>query len=59
MGAMSDPIPGNDPNAAYDVVPTQHWPQGWTVTCNGIPVRYFVNKTNAERYARDTSAALA
>ena|ERR1700724_3057828 len=48
---MSDPIPGNDPNAAYDVVPTQGWPHGWTVTCNGIPVRHFVNKTNAERYA--------
>jgi hypothetical protein len=48
---MSDPILGNDPNAAYDVVPTQGWPQGWTVTCNGISVRHFVNKTNAERYA--------
>jgi hypothetical protein len=47
----SDPILGNDPNAAYDVVPTQGWPQGWTVTCNGISVRHFVNKTNAERYA--------
>jgi hypothetical protein len=50
---MSDPIPGNDPNTAYDVVPAQGWPHGWTVTCNGIPVRYFVNKTNAERYATD------
>jgi hypothetical protein len=47
---MSDPIPGYDPNAAYDVVPSQDWLQGWTVTCNGIPVRHFVNKTNAERY---------
>jgi hypothetical protein len=46
---MSDPIPGNDPNAAYDVVPSQDWLQGWTVTCNGIPVRHFVNKTNADR----------
>ena len=45
--------PGNDPNAAYDVVPTQGWPHGWTVTCNGIPVRHFVNKANAERYATD------
>ena len=50
---MSDPIPGNDPNAAYDVVPTQGWSHGWTVTCNGIPVRHFVNKANAERYATD------
>jgi hypothetical protein len=46
---MSDPIPGNDPNAAYDVVPSQDWLHGWTVTCNGIPVRHFVNKANAER----------
>jgi hypothetical protein len=44
---MSDPIPGNDPNAAYDVVPSQDWLHGWTVTC--IPVRHFVNKANAER----------
>jgi hypothetical protein len=51
---MSDPIPGNDPNAAYNVVPKQGWPDGWwTVTCNGIPVRHFANKTNAERYATD------
>jgi hypothetical protein len=46
---MSDPIAGNDPNAAYDVVPSQDWLHGWTVTCNGIPVRHFVNKANAER----------
>jgi hypothetical protein len=39
---MSNPISGNDPNAAYDVVPKQGWPDGWwTVTCNGIPVRHF------------------
>jgi len=50
---MSDLIPGNDPNAAYDVVPTQGWLHGWTVTCTGIPVRHFVSKTNAERYATD------
>jgi hypothetical protein len=43
-GGMSDPIPGNDSSAAYDVIPSQDWPHGWTVTCNGIPVRYFVNK---------------
>jgi hypothetical protein len=23
---MSDPIPGNDPNVAYGVIPTQGWP---------------------------------
>jgi hypothetical protein len=51
MWGMSDLIPGNDPNAAYDVIPTHGWPYGWTVTCNGIPVRLFVNKANAERYA--------
>jgi hypothetical protein len=34
---MSDPIPGNDPSAAYDVVPSERWPKDWwTVTCNGI-----------------------
>jgi hypothetical protein len=53
-GGMSDPIPGNDPSAAYDVVPTQGWLEGWfTVTCNGIPVRHFARKGNAERYATD------
>ena len=51
---MSDPIPGNDPNAAYDVVPSGRWPNDWwTVTRNGIPVRHFANKAVAERYATD------
>jgi hypothetical protein len=51
---MSDPIPGKDSNAAYDVVPSGCWPKDWwTVTCNGIPVRHFVIKANAERYATD------
>jgi hypothetical protein len=50
---MADPIFGNDPNAVYDVIPSRDWPQGWTVTCNGIPVRHFVSKANAERYATD------
>jgi hypothetical protein len=27
---MSDPIPGNDSNAAHEVVPSQDWLQGWT-----------------------------
>ena len=50
---VSDPIPGNDPNAAYEVTPSEGWPHGWTVTCNGTPVRHFVNKTNAEHYPTD------
>jgi hypothetical protein len=51
---MSDPIPGNDSNAAYDVVPSQNWLQNWwTVTCNGIPVRHLANKAVAERYPTD------
>jgi hypothetical protein len=41
---MSYPIPGNDPNAAYD------W---WTVTCNGIPVWHCATRETAERYATD------
>jgi hypothetical protein len=50
---MSDPIPGNDPSAAYDVVPTQ-WPKDWwTVTCNGIPVWHCSTRALAERYATD------
>jgi hypothetical protein len=50
---MSDPIPGNDPNAAYDVVPSQDWLQGWTVLCNGIPVWHCSTREKAERYATD------
>jgi hypothetical protein len=50
---MSDAIPGNDSNAAYDVIPSQDWLQGWTVTCNGIPVHHFADKVMAERYATD------
>jgi hypothetical protein len=50
---MSNPIPGNEPNAAHDVVPTQGWPHGWTVTCSGVPARHFVNKTDTERYPTD------
>jgi hypothetical protein len=49
---MSDPIPGNDPSAAYDVVPSTRWPKDWrTVTCNGIPVWHCATKEKAERYA--------
>jgi hypothetical protein len=51
---MSDPIPGNDPNAAYGVVPSTRWPkEWWTVTCNGIPVRRCATREKAERYATD------
>jgi hypothetical protein len=41
---MSDPIPGNDSNAAYDVVPSQDWLQGWTVLCNGNRASLIVTK---------------
>ena len=51
---MPDPIPGNDPNAAYDVVPSTRWPKDWwTVTCNGIPVWHCPSRAKAERYATD------
>jgi hypothetical protein len=51
---MSDPIPGNDPSAAYDVVPSTQWPKHWwTVTCNGIPVWHCSTRALAERYATD------
>ena len=53
MGPMSDPIPGNDPNAACDV-PSTRWPkEWWTVTCNGIPVWHCPTREKAERYATD------
>jgi hypothetical protein len=42
---MSDPIPGNDSNAAYDVIPSQDWLHDWwTVTCNGIPKTIIVGR---------------
>jgi hypothetical protein len=55
---MSDPIPGNDPSEAYDVVVLMpealRGPEGlFTVTCNGIRVRHFASKSIAERYAMD------
>jgi hypothetical protein len=47
---VSDPIPGNDPSAAYDVVPSTRRPKEWfTVTCNGIPVRHCATREAAER----------
>jgi hypothetical protein len=53
-GKMTD----DDPNEAYDVVPIEPGPKGppkgwWTVKRNGIPVRHFPGKENAERYATD------
>ena len=56
---MFNPIPGRDPNEAYDVIPSParlRMPAGWlTVTCNGIPVRHFgpASKHLAGRYATD------
>jgi hypothetical protein len=51
---MSDPIPGNDSSAAYDVIPSTRRPKGWwTVTCNGIPVLHCPTRAKAERYATD------
>jgi hypothetical protein len=48
---MPDPIPCNDPNAAYDVIPSTRWPkEWWTVTCNWIPVW---RCPTAERHATD------
>jgi hypothetical protein len=52
-GGVSDPIPRNDSNAAYDLVASQDWLQGWTVTCNGIAVWHCSTREKAERYATD------
>jgi hypothetical protein len=53
-GGMSDPMPGNDPNAAYDVVPSERWPKDWwTVKCNGIPMWHAPDRRTADRYATD------
>jgi hypothetical protein len=45
---MPDPIPRNDPNEAYDVIPMReelHGPRGWwTITSNGILVRHVGDK---------------
>ncbi|SEN66393.1 hypothetical protein [Bradyrhizobium sp. OK095] len=56
----NDPIPGNDPNEAYDLVHMKVEPHGlpadwWTAQCNGIPVRHFspVALPDAERYCSD------
>jgi hypothetical protein len=57
---MFNPIPGRDPNEAYDVIlsPARlRMPACWlTVTCNGIPVQHFgpASKYLAELYATDS-----
>jgi hypothetical protein len=48
----------DDPNEAYEVVPIEPGPHGpplgwWTVKRNGLPVRHFLGKENAERFATD------
>src|SRR5882757_10305473 len=48
----------DDPNEAYEVVPTGPGPHGppkgwWTAKRNGLPVRHFPGKGNAQRYATD------
>jgi hypothetical protein len=48
----------DDPNEAYEVVPTESGPHcppkgWWTVKRNGLPVRHFPGKEKAERYATD------
>jgi hypothetical protein len=56
---MFRPLPGNDPNEAYEVIPAPaHYrlPPRWlTVTANGIPVQHFgpSSRELAERYATD------
>jgi hypothetical protein len=56
---MSDPIPGRDPNEAYEVVPLdpirkERDPHGWrTCLCNGIPVRFAAEPAPLIRYASD------
>src|SRR5258708_19781181 len=52
-GEMTD-----DPNEAYEVMPieagTHGLPSGWwTVKRNGLPVRHFPGKKNAQRFATD------
>jgi hypothetical protein len=56
---MSDPIPGCDPNEAYDVVPLEpirkdRDPHGWWARlCNGIVVRIAAERSPLDRYASD------
>jgi hypothetical protein len=50
---MFKPIPDNDANEAYEVVPAGFPAGWWTVTAHGIPIRHFGDKGMAERYAGD------
>ena len=56
---MSAPIPGHDPNEAYEVVPLDpiRKPRdllGWfAYLCNGIVVRIAAERAALERYATD------
>ncbi|WP_027526666.1 hypothetical protein [Bradyrhizobium sp. Ec3.3] len=50
---MFNPIPDNDANEAYEVVPASYPAGWWTVTAQGIPIRHFGDKRMAERYASD------
>jgi hypothetical protein len=56
---MSDPVPGCDPNEAYEVVPLDpirkaRDPYGWwACLCNGIPVRSAAERELLIRYASD------
>jgi hypothetical protein len=56
---MSDPIPGCDPNEAYEVVPLDpirkvRDPHGWwACLCNGIVVRIAAEREPLIRYASD------
>jgi hypothetical protein len=51
----------DDPNEAYEVVPIEPGPPKgwWTVKRNGLPVRHFPGKENAQRYATDPEYRIA
>ena len=58
---MSDPIPGSDPNEAYEVGPLDPIrkvgdPWGWwACQCNGIVVRIAADRELLTRYASDSA----
>jgi hypothetical protein len=58
LGLKGEEMTDDDPNEAYVVVPVEPGPNGppkgwWTVKRNGIAVRHFPGKENAQRYATD------
>ena len=58
FGTGAEEMTDDDPNEAYVVVPVEPGPNGppkgwWTVKRNGIAVRHFPGKENAQRYATD------